>query len=499
MSEQSRALPDRPNLRFLKIEAKRRLAAAEFTSLHDAQLAIAREHGFSSWTTLKESVAENAEPTPALTHVQWLIDRFRGADDPAWTAPEDAEIRAHFTERYLTLMPLSTIVDTLRNAAARLAGDLVVASSAESALRAQLGDLRVEAMTHPEPPHLLTSLRMYPVGRGVHDPRVTDPPASAGGPVPADVDWLADESFRELGLAGLAMAGRIGESPLWTVTRGWTDLDRHDPLGPATRFPCYGIAKLVTSTTVLILVAQGLLDLDSPANTYLRSIRLADDGVTVRELLTHTGGVASPDAQFAQSVPDQAELLGRTVSCDNQRGTFAASNGGYAVLGQLIADVTGAGFADTATRLVLTPLGMSDSSFPATWQRGLTGYHLAENGVFEAAPAQVSTMPAAGGLWATVADIVRFGVGWTTLLPAELVAEALRPSVDLRVPVPKMGLGWLVNADKGVHGQSGAGPGAATSLIIRPATHSVTVVGTNRLVPIEQVNVRLSKPAGPAD
>ena len=48
MSEFSRALPDRPSLRFLKVEAKRRLAAAEFDTLHDAQLAIAREHGFPS-------------------------------------------------------------------------------------------------------------------------------------------------------------------------------------------------------------------------------------------------------------------------------------------------------------------------------------------------------------------------------------------------------------------------------------------------------------------
>jgi len=41
----SRALPDRPNLRYLRLEAKRRLAAGEFATLHDAQTAIAREHG----------------------------------------------------------------------------------------------------------------------------------------------------------------------------------------------------------------------------------------------------------------------------------------------------------------------------------------------------------------------------------------------------------------------------------------------------------------------
>ena len=39
-----RSLPERPDLRYLKLEAKRRLAAGQFPSLHDAQAAIAREH-----------------------------------------------------------------------------------------------------------------------------------------------------------------------------------------------------------------------------------------------------------------------------------------------------------------------------------------------------------------------------------------------------------------------------------------------------------------------
>ena len=49
----TRPLPGRPSLRYLKLEAKRRLAAGEFPALHDAQLAIAWEYGQPSWTALK--------------------------------------------------------------------------------------------------------------------------------------------------------------------------------------------------------------------------------------------------------------------------------------------------------------------------------------------------------------------------------------------------------------------------------------------------------------
>ena len=67
MSDQPRPLPGQPSLRYLKLEARRRLAAGEFGTLHDAQLAIAREHGQPSWTALKELIeqpARGASGTP---------------------------------------------------------------------------------------------------------------------------------------------------------------------------------------------------------------------------------------------------------------------------------------------------------------------------------------------------------------------------------------------------------------------------------------------------
>ena len=85
VSDQPRSLPDRPSLRYLKLEAKRRLAAGEFESLHLAQLAIAREHQQPSWTALKEAIEAQSDPAvPALTHVRWALSRFSLAGRPGW-------------------------------------------------------------------------------------------------------------------------------------------------------------------------------------------------------------------------------------------------------------------------------------------------------------------------------------------------------------------------------------------------------------------------------
>jgi len=75
------------------------------------------------------------------------------------------------------------------------------------------------------------------------------------------------------------------------TARGWADLDRPEALHPGHRFPAPGVTKLITAVAALRLVADGRAGLDDPANVHLRTVRLADDAVTVRELLTHTGGV----------------------------------------------------------------------------------------------------------------------------------------------------------------------------------------------------------------
>jgi CubicO group peptidase (beta-lactamase class C family) len=381
--------PDRLSLRHSKLEAKRRLAAGEFTTLHDAQLAVAREHGMSSWAALKEHIAATAaEPSYALAQVRWLFGRYAEAGAPGWTTPSRDELSEHFTEQLLGLV--------------------------------------------------------------------------------------------------------------WACSRGWADLEQNVPLGPGHRFPAHGITTLVTSTAVLCLVAGGAVALDDPVNQHLRSLRLADDTVTVRELLSHTGGVDSPPSVWADSTADVAEVLGLVAGCSGPRGKFAFSYGGYAVLGQLIADLTGTSFAQAATRLVLEPLGMTDSWFPA--QAPVTpdtarGYQLTDEGMFQPEPLPTFTLQSAGGLWSTGPDLVRFGSGWRTLLPGELAEQALRPHARQYDSAAEIGLGWLLQRPLDAAGHSGSGPGSSASLITRPSTGRTGVVLTNRLSPVEAVNAKLHRSA----
>jgi CubicO group peptidase (beta-lactamase class C family) len=508
-SEKARLLPPHPSLRHLKIEAKRRHTAGEFTTLHDAQTAIAREHGLPGWAALKQACTQlasgvGAEDGPALTHVRWIVDRFRDANGPSWTAPGEDEFRQHFDDRLLAALPAGQLAETIARNAADLRSELTVIGQAPLEAQVQLAGLRYVAIAAPEPPHRLIGLRGFPLAERITDPRIkAPPPVRAAGRPPHELGVIAARACAELGLPALLLAGGDPGQPPWTVAAGHANLERSEPLEPGYLFPVPGLTSLVTATAVLRLAAEGCLDLDAPANARLRTVRLADEAVTVREILTHTGGVDSPAELYADAVPALAELMGPVIGCDGPRGSVWPSNGGLGVLGQLIADITAMPYAQAATRLVLDPLGMRDSRFPARAAdiaqaqsqaadipgAAVTGYTVTPDGAFESFPAQVSTVQAVAGLWSTGADLVRLGTGWPSLLPPALAREAVTPQPGLEPPGVRIGLGLLL--DGGTAADGGSGLEAVALLRSRIRDHRTFVLLTTRAVTVESLDEQL--------
>ena len=78
---------------------------------------------------------------------------------------------------------------------------------------------------------------------------------------------------------------------------GVADLASHRPVAEDTVFRIASITKTFTAIAVMQLWERGLVDLDAPANDYLRAYRLIPAKAswrpaTPRDLLTHTAGIA---------------------------------------------------------------------------------------------------------------------------------------------------------------------------------------------------------------
>ena len=280
--------------------------------------------------------------------------------------------------------------------------------------------------------------------------------------------------------------------------RGWADLERAEILDTGHLLPASGLAALVTVTAVLRLVAEGRFALDRPANDHLRTVRLADDTITVRELLSHSSGIDNIAGEPGRAVRRQRAGAGgghragrrlrrpaRRGSADQLRvrGARAADRRRHRIAVRRRGDAAGAPAAGDEPVSVSGPAADIGPG-------AVTGYTVTAAGAFEPVPATVCTLQAAGGLWATAADLVRLGTGWSSLLPAALAREALAPQAASTSGEGHAGLGWLIRPRGDTAFLGGRGPDGIASLTIRLRDNRTHLVMASRLVLLDSVDDR---------
>lgn len=413
-----------------------------------------------------------------------VLSAYAGADDAGWEAPTDDRLKGWFAAAFLEAIPPVQVNQVLVSVVPlRWAGGegLVVEDARDSQLRGRLGDDVAVTVHIDRRSHLIIGLRFQPTKLSLDDPRLEHRPWTSQG-APAEVVEAAQRAADEFGLVGMVAA-----SSDWVLAGGYLDLEAGVAISPESHLPAYSITKLFTTVALLRLVDRERIGLDDSANAHLdATLRLSSDAVTIRHLLSHTAGVRSDFEHYADAVPDQVSLLGPILTVDGEpAGRHEYSNGGFAALGRLIETVCGCPYTDVITAEVIGPLGLDNSSFPLT--APLAGY-TAEGERAVRAPQQICTVPAAGGLWTTTSDLVRFGERWRTLIPEALAAEALTTQAP-RGGSGGQGLGWLVQPP--YVGHAGGGVGFSASLLVNLETATPVVTLLNRDVAAEPVNAAL--------
>lgn len=110
-----------------------------------------------------------------------------------------------------------------------------------------------------------------------------------------EIDAKIDAILNRWPAVGLAV-GVVRDGTLEFSCQGVGNIESAIPVTEDTVFRIGSITKTFTAVAVMQLWEQGLIDLDAPANDYLRAFRLlpAKEGwrpATTRHLLTHTAGV----------------------------------------------------------------------------------------------------------------------------------------------------------------------------------------------------------------
>jgi len=228
-------------------------------------------------------------------------------------------------------------------------------------------------------------------------------------------------------------AGRIA----WAKGYGAADATTGRPVLPETLFQAASISKPIAAMAALRLVQDGVLELDAPVNRYLKKWKVPDNRftreqpVTLRHLLTHTGGLTVhgfPGYAVGDSVATTVEVLDGSgpantppVQVDTFPGSlWRYSGGGYTVLQLLLEDVTGKPFPELMREMVLDPAGMPLSSYVQPLPPGRAGY-AATGHLLDGTPVE--------GKWHIYPELAAAGL-WTN--PTELARLALDVQASLR-------------------------------------------------------------------
>jgi CubicO group peptidase (beta-lactamase class C family) len=270
-----------------------------------------------------------------------------------------------------------------------------------------------------------------------------------------------------------------GDKMLLHRAYGFADREAGRPNGLETPFATYSMGKMFTSVAIAQLVAQGKLSWDDTLAKVLPSYpnREAAKVLTIRQLLTHTGGV--PDvflskkfdmskhyASHEAMLPDFADAPLNA----NHGKSFDYSNGNFAVLAAVVEQLSGLRYDEYLERNVFAPAGMK-----RTDEKSAVGYaRFTELDPLGVEPRRPETVRGGGGGSAkkdrplgfgggayTAEDLFRFARALRTgkLVPQAIADSITRGEVSMGGPT-KYALGFFDRDLNGRHvvGHSGSNP-----------------------------------------
>lgn len=177
------------------------------------------------------------------------------------------------------------------------------------------------------------------------------------------VDDYVQGVMKERKIPGIALLVVQDNKVVLSKGYGFSNVELQVPVKPETVFQSGSMGKQFTAAAVMMLVEEGKIGLEDPLTKYFLEAPAAWKNVTVRQLLSHTGGFTDYPEKFDfRRDRTENEILKaiQAVPLAYPPGTkWAYSNLGYATLGILIHRASGKFYGDFLQERVFGPLGMT--------------------------------------------------------------------------------------------------------------------------------------------
>jgi len=177
-----------------------------------------------------------------------------------------------------------------------------------------------------------------------------------------------NERLEQTHVPGAVLVVVQGGKPVFSKGFGTTTPEGGQPVDPnTTLFRVGSITKVLTAIAVSQLVEEGVLDMDEDVNSYLQGVSVPDtfaQPITVRHLLSHTGGFGSElrgaDVPFDEQATLDRQVIQRLLAPRlREPGSYPAyDNNGWGLLGLVAADAAETDYRSLIEERIFTPLNM---------------------------------------------------------------------------------------------------------------------------------------------
>ncbi|MCJ8211702.1 beta-lactamase family protein [Mucilaginibacter sp. RS28] len=208
-----------------------------------------------------------------------------------------------------------------------------------------------------------------------------------------------------------------------------------------TRYKICSITKSFTAVLILQLYDAGKIDLNAKMKTYLPNYKgEAGDKVSIHQLLNHTSGMSNTDTiksfenaikygvSFYQKPYTTDQLLDNFASyplVNNPGEKFDYNNGDYIILGKILEGIYKKPYEEILNERLLKPLGMANSGMlsQAKLVKRLANTYMMRKDVGHLVPdlpVYMENWYAAGGMYSTTADLLKF---WNAVYDLKLISK----------------------------------------------------------------------------
>jgi len=284
--------------------------------------------------------------------------------------------------------------------------------------------------------------------------------------------------------------------------------DEQVPTRRDTVYDLASVTKTFTSIAVMQQVEAGRVDLDQPVAGYLPDFaQQGKDGITVRHLLTHTGGLPAwlPLYSRYDTVEERLAAVLAVAPIASPAQRYLYSDLSLITLGLIVEKVTGEPLDTVIAERITKPLGMSDTMFnpPASMRHRIAateaqpwaGRPMIVGEVHDENAWSLGGVAGHAGLFSTARDLAvlaqtllnggRYGA--TRILDSDTV-RAMITNENTEFPANSHGLGfeldqrWYMDAlsSPATFGHTGF---TGTSLVVDPLSRSFVILLTNRVHP----------------